>query len=527
MVNKTAVIEDRAERNRLLGLVRAYVRENDLVPPLSMEELREHTRLILIKENLDADSSNLLMVLISNEVWRDTIAAIPFDRRVLLLPQCLRSSSQCGGEIDEFGLLCEGCGRCPIAGIQDEAEKLGYVVLVAEGTTVVTKLLDGGKVDAVIGVSCMDVLEKSFPHMAADAIPGIAVPLLKDGCVDTSVDVEWVLDAVRLKSDGRWPGRTDLDALRAEVMEWFNMKDLRETMRFADSPTETIALSWLAGHGKRWRPFLAACVFNALRDDDDVPCYMKHAAIAVECFHKASLVHDDIEDDDDFRYGDMTLHKRHGVPVALNVGDLLLGEGYRLIAGGGLSLEQRAAMLSVAAEAHRKLCLGQGMELSWMRNPALLTVDEILNVFLHKTVPAFNVALQFGAIAAGADDVVCEIVKKFSDALGTAYQIKDDLEDFHRDAADSDMHAVRPSLIFALMCEHADEVDGEILVRDWLKRKDSGDVVHLFTRYGIEDKAKQMLAHYRNESVRSLIPLKNAGLKTLLRRVVSRVLGNA
>ena len=52
----------------------------------------------------------------------------------------------------------------------------------------------------------------------------------------------------------------------------------------------------------------------------------------MECFHKASLIHDDIEDDDAQRYGEPTLHVEHGVPVALNVGDLLIGEGYRLLA---------------------------------------------------------------------------------------------------------------------------------------------------------------------------------------------------
>jgi geranylgeranyl pyrophosphate synthase len=51
-------------------------------------------------------------------------------------------------------------------------------------------------------------------------------------------------------------------------------------------------------------------------------------------FHKASLIHDDIEDGDALRYGEPTLHSEYGVAVALNVGDLLIGEGYRLLAAG-------------------------------------------------------------------------------------------------------------------------------------------------------------------------------------------------
>ena len=56
------------------------------------------------------------------------------------------------------------------------------------------------------------------------------------------------------------------------------------------------------------------------------------AAIAVECFHKASLVHDDIQDKDEERYGQPTVHARYGEAMAINIGDLLLGEGYRLLA---------------------------------------------------------------------------------------------------------------------------------------------------------------------------------------------------
>ena len=59
-----------------------------------------------------------------------------------------------------------------------------------------------------------------------------------------------------------------------------------------------------------------------MQDDSQTqfPFGLKKLAIAVECFHKASFVHDDIEDADDLRYGERTLHAEHGIPVALNVG---------------------------------------------------------------------------------------------------------------------------------------------------------------------------------------------------------------
>ena len=62
-----------------------------------------------------------------------------------------------------------------------------------------------------------------------------------------------------------------------------------------------------------------------------MPQDLQKVAVAIECFHKASLIHDDIEDNDAARYGEKTLHEEFGAAVALNVGDLLIGEGYRLI----------------------------------------------------------------------------------------------------------------------------------------------------------------------------------------------------
>ncbi|MCK4563823.1 MAG: DUF116 domain-containing protein, partial [Verrucomicrobia bacterium] len=314
---------ERLAREQIQQAVGEYVAAQKLVPPLSMEELRDHA------SHLTPHASRLLdytMVLLSNEVWRDTVASIPYERRLLLLPICLRSLKDCPAELDEFGLLCEECGRCDIGELQSMAEELGYVVLVAEGSTVVSRLLEGGKVDAVVGVSCLNALEKSFPHMADGAIPGLAIPLTIDGCVGTEMDVDHVRAAIQLKSSKPWENTLDTERLREIVDGWFAPSPDWE----AETRTEQIANEWLLQDGKRWRPFLLACTYSALNDGTtDLPDEIRRLAIAVECFHKASLAHDDIEDGDNLRYGAPTLHCKSGIPVALNVGDLLVGEGYR------------------------------------------------------------------------------------------------------------------------------------------------------------------------------------------------------
>ena len=75
-------------------------------------------------------------------------------------------------------------------------------------------------------------------------------------------------------------------------------------------------------HGKRWRPFLTAATVESL--DGNVPeSTLSEIAVAVECFHKASLVHDDIEDDSPTRRGRDTVWKIWGVPQAINAGDAM------------------------------------------------------------------------------------------------------------------------------------------------------------------------------------------------------------
>src|SRR5262249_45912795 len=153
---------------------------------------------------------------------------------------------------------------------------------------------------------------------------------------------------------------------------------------------------------------------------------LRKIAVAVECFHKASLIHDDIEDNDALRYGEQTLHEQYGLPVALNVGDLLIGEGYRLIGSCKASAEQKAAMLLVASQGQRQLCRGQGAELCWARTPQPLTSPQVLDIFRQKTAPAFEVALRLGALYAGVDahEEVADVLKTYSEAMGIAYQIR-------------------------------------------------------------------------------------------------------
>jgi geranylgeranyl diphosphate synthase, type II len=516
------------ERTHILKSIRNYVAEYNPVPPLPVDELKVHADRVVEMLRCDPIYRDYIGVLINNEIWRETLAAVPFERRLLLLPKCLRVENKCPAPFDEFGLLCKQCGLCSIQDLQTEAERLGYAVLVAEGSAIVMSLIQTGKIEAIVGVSCLSVLERAFPYMEAAAIPGVAVPLLQDDCIDTTVDLDWIWDYIHLTSDDR-TRRMDLGALRDEVDFWFTPASLDLLMGTAEGETEKIGRQWLGRAGKRWRPFLAVAAFQALREatSQPLPEDVRKIAVAVECFHKASLIHDDIEDNDAMRYGEKTLHEEHGVAVALNVGDLLIGEGYRLIAACNISAEQKAEMLAVAAQGQRQLCRGQGAELCWMRNPAPMTSLQVLEIFRSKTAPAFEVALRLGALYAGTEqhEEVADVLTAYSEALGIAYQIRDDLSDLGKKGETNDIAGMRPSLLLAVASERASGEHKAKLESLW--RRQSGinteQIEAIYVDLKADEKAQLLLETYKEEAIRSLRDLENASLKGLLRRVIGKI----
>ena len=518
------------ERNHFLHVIRNYVAEFNPVPPMPTAELKVHADRVIGMLKCDPIYRDYIGVLMNNEMWREQLAAVPFERRLLLLPKCLRVEAKCPAPFDEFGLLCKQCGLCSIQDLQAEAEKLGYATLVAEGSAIVMSLIQTGKVEAIVGVSCLSVLERAFPYMEAAAIPGVAIPLLQDDCIDTTVDLDWVWDYIHLTSDDQ-TRRLDLGALRDEVDFWFSPLALDTIMGNAEGETERIARDWLMRAGKRWRPFLAVSTYQALRRDTGKPLPedIKKAAVAVECFHKASLIHDDIEDNDALRYGEKTLHEEYGTAVALNVGDLLIGEGYRLLAACKASPAQKAEMVRIASEGQRELCRGQGAELCWARNPQTLTQHQVLDIFRKKTAPAFEVALRVGALYAGVEqhEEVEDVLHVYSEALGIAYQIRDDLSDLGDTGETNDIAGLRPSLLLAVAHEKAKDAKKELLASVWRRQLPAGvsvkDIEALYTEVGADLRAKTLLETYKEEAIRCLQDLENPNLKGLLRRVLGKI----
>ena len=526
--------------------------------PPAREDLERHGQSILARLGLPRHYLGFAMVAVSNEFWRPTLEAMPFHRRLFLLPHCLSDREACRGTYDSIGLHCAGCGSCAIDALRREAEQLGYSVIVAEGTSSVLMKVLEGDADAIFGVACLDSLEKSFHRVVELGIPHMALPLLRNGCVRTEAEVDQIRKILTAETaPSKASPRSYLPLLR-ESMRMFQPPMFSELL----APYETavaddagdddflacvprIALEWLREGGKRLRPFVTIAAYAVARhgaavlDCGDRTCEkispaIRRLALAIEALHKASLVHDDIEDDDEFRYGRPTLHRVHGVGQAVNVGDYLIGLGYRLVSGASAELGAQCTVdiLDRLSHAHLELCRGQGAELAWQNRPLELHRPiDVLTIYALKTAPAFEVALHAGLRAAGVS-VGADTLQRFSTCLGEGFQIRNDLDDWQADDRNKrhrglDAVAGRPTILRAFAAEGGQAealmqlagVSGQLSTEDLAER--TREVYH---RAGAFVKAEQLLRKLAARAIDRAEEFPSADLRELMRFLVRMVL---
>ncbi|MBN2667192.1 MAG: polyprenyl synthetase family protein [Bacteroidales bacterium] len=513
---------DNDQREEIRRKVKQFFSDRKIMPPVSYNQLAVYAGILIEENNWDERHKAFVMVCGGNEIWRPIVGSIPFERRMLLLPMCLRNSKLCTGVEDELGLLCSECGNCNICCFLKEAEDLGYITIVAEGTTIATRLVESGKVDAVVGVGCMDVLRKMFSSVTKYSIPAVGIPLVTCGCKDTKADALWVSEEINYIETNSDFKLLNINNLKDKTSALFTESRIDGMIGLAGSATGRMVREMLMAGGKRIRPLLTVLAYEAFDSDPDQDL-LAHLAISVECFHKASLVHDDIEDNDSFRYGKETIHTRYGIPVAINLGDLLIGEGYRLLAESGLAPDRTGECFRAVAQGHRAMSIGQGEELMARRDGRILTMDEIIEVFRNKTSAAFKVSLQVGAIGAGADKKTLELLEHFSDLIGIAYQIKDDLEDFT--VANGFSSFDDQSVLISLLAGQALASDLSV-VTGALKNKSMKELHPMAEKYHIREQITKMLAEYLEKTYKCVEDIANLKLKLSLNEIVGKTFGD-
>jgi len=143
-------------------------------------------------------------------------------------------------------------------------------------------------------------------------------------------------------------------------------------------------------------------------------------------------------------------------------------------------------------------------------------VQAVLDIFRMKTAPAFEVALSLGAILAGCDEQVGTVLKAYSEALGIAYQIRDDLEDLRSPEGIELCARRRPSVLLALAYEMADDKDKRQIERQWDPSATEADrqyVRQLVATRDVEVAAWRLMETYKSQAIGALIALNDGNVQ--------------
>jgi geranylgeranyl diphosphate synthase type II len=232
-----------------------------------------------------------------------------------------------------------------------------------------------------------------------------------------------------------------------------------------------------AGKGLRAALCLATCQAYGGTEDDALA-----VAAAIELAHCAFLIHDDIEDSSPTRRGRSTLHRREGIPIALNAGDGLAVLSLAVLRDGCRTFGPRlgARVFDEFLSAMVRTLEGQALELGWRRDGVVdLSSGDYLSMVLGKTCWYTTIApMRIGALIGSRGSADLAAVSRFGLFLGTAFQITDDILNLTGGQADygkeihGDLREGKRTLMLIHLLSTAAPDDRAVLV-DLLHKDDS------------------------------------------------------
>ena len=180
--------------------------------------------------------------------------------------------------------------------------------------------------------------------------------------------------------------------------------------------------------GKAMRPALCVATCRALGGSLEA---VLRSAASIELYHNAFLVHDDVEDRSELRRAEPTLHRKYGVPIAVNVGDGMLAVSMSALLGNTevIGVGKTLRVLETVCRMARESAEGQMIELDWIACGAWSLTDQSYMRMVYKktTWYSFITPVRVGVIAAGAAADRSSDLERFAALLGVAFQIQDDI----------------------------------------------------------------------------------------------------
>jgi octaprenyl-diphosphate synthase len=226
--------------------------------------------------------------------------------------------------------------------------------------------------------------------------------------------------ALQVNSTGTSTGLSIIDADMRQVD-----KVIAERLDSGVPLVGSVSQYIITAGGKRLRPSLLLLCCGALNCNDTQRFNM---AAVVEFIHTATLLHDDVVDDSALRRGRATANATFGNPASVLVGDFLYSRAFQMMVDA-----QSMRIMQVLADATNIIAEGEVMQLMNMHNAEL---DEAgyLQVIRSKTAKLFEASARVGALLAGASPLLEEACAEYGQALGTAFQVIDDVLDYAGDA---------------------------------------------------------------------------------------------
>ena len=213
-----------------------------------------------------------------------------------------------------------------------------------------------------------------------------------------------------------------LALVESALEEFYGDQQLAANLR------EAVLYSIHAG-GKRIRPYLLLEVLESL----EVPITIAHAqvAAALEMIHTGSLIHDDLPamDDDDFRRGRLTNHKKFGEALAILAGDALFLDPYALIAQADLPNEIKVDLIASLSLSSGSMGMVAGQVLDMEGEGKHLNLEELQTIHANKTGKLLAFPFQAAGVIAGLDKNLQKQLKTVGELIGLAFQVRDDILD--------------------------------------------------------------------------------------------------
>lgn len=207
-----------------------------------------------------------------------------------------------------------------------------------------------------------------------------------------------------------------------------------ETKQIAPRLVESILYSVYAG-GKRIRPLL----FLELLEAFHAPILEAHfqVAAALEMIHTGSLIHDDLPamDNDDYRRGQLTNHKKYGEDLAILAGDSLFLDAFGCVAEADLPASIRVQLIALLSDASGTAGMVAGQVLDMEGEGANLTLDQLQVIHANKTGRLLAYPFQAAGILLELEPAVATLLEEIGLHLGLAFQIRDDILDVTADFA--------------------------------------------------------------------------------------------